>query len=351
MTDSATAPLQARVHALHTEAEGVCSLDLRAVDGRALPPFTPGAHVDLHLPGGLVRSYSLCNPQHETHRYQVAVQRDPASRGGSRWVHSALSAGDTLRISAPRNHFKLDEAAPAAVLVAGGIGITPLWCMAQRLLAIGQPAVLVYAARSRRHAAFLDAITAAAASSPTGLQLVWHADDEHGGPPDLAALMQSAAGRLPAAAHWYACGPAPMLAAYEKACAALPPEQVHLERFAAPPTPTTSDATRDATRDATGERIEPAAPGTPQPQLVYCQRSDKAVTVAPGQSILDALLDAGLEVEHSCQEGVCGSCEMGVLEGAIEHRDHVLSPRERAAGRTMMVCVSRAAGASLVLDC
>lgn len=336
MSSSATATLPARVSAIRREAEGVISLSLEPAEaGVGFPAFEPGAHLDLHLPAqaqGLVRSYSLCRPWSGQARYEVAVQLDRGSRGGSRWLHEQLREGALLPISAPRNHFRLDAQAPA-VLVAGGIGITPLWCMAQQLVDAGRPVVLVYAARSRRQAAFADDIAALAGTG--ALQVCWHFDDDAGAPPDLPALLREAGTRAGEQAHWYACGPAPMLAAFEAhAAACLPAERVHLERFAAAP-------------GAAAAAVAPAA----GPQRLRCARSDKEVLVAEGQSVLDALLEAGVEVGFSCREGICGACETPVLAGEILHGDSVLSPRERAEGRIMMVCVSRPAHGELVLDC
>lgn len=315
--------LNALVHTLRYEAEGIVSVELRpAQAGTVFPAFEPGSHIDLHLGNGLVRSYSLCNPSSDRGRYVVGVLNDRKSRGGSRYVHQQLRVGMTLPISAPRNNFRLEEGAPRSVLVAGGIGVTPIWCMLQRLVALGRPAELIYCARNRREAAFCEAIEALVGDT---VQVTWHFDEEKGAPPDLAALL---AGRG-ADTHYYCCGPTPMLDAFEKACEQLGHAQAHIERFSA-------------------AHVE--APSAVQSYVVECARSGKHVEVPPGKSILDSLIDAGLQPEHSCKEGVCGACETKVLDGEVDHHDGILTKLERASNTTMMICVSGCKGSRLVLD-
>ncbi|RZL95816.1 MAG: oxidoreductase [Variovorax sp.] len=317
--------IDAQVHTMRHEAPGVLSIELRAKDGAAeLPSFEAGAHLDLHLPNGMVRSYSLINPSNERHRYVIAVQEDRASRGGSRFVHRELRVGTSLPISAPRNNFRLCEDAPANVLVAGGIGVTPMLAMLRRLASLGRPVDFFYAARSRRDAAFTGEIEALAGET---VRLHWHYDDEAGAPPPLHQWL----GGRPTDTHFYACGPAPMLAAFEEACEALGYADVHVERFAAP-------RPVDAPTECKGA------------YTVKLRRSKRSIEVAAGQSILDALLDAGMSVDHSCREGVCGACETRVLEGQVEHHDGILSKAEQAAGKSMMICVSRCRHGPLVLD-
>lgn len=314
--------LNAFVHTLRFEAEDIISVELHPVPGTEFPAFTAGAHIDLHLPNGMERSYSLSNPGEERGRYVVGVLRDRASRGGSRCVHEQLRVGMRLPISAPRNNFPLHEEAGHSVLIAGGIGVTPILCMARRLKAIGRSFEVMYFARSRPGAAFVAELQA------LGMPLHLHFDDEQGGPPDLQALLSR---RAPEAqTHYYACGPTVMLDAFEKTCAALGHENAHIERFTA---------------------VEVAA--SPDAQATYTvelHRSGRSLTVTPAKSLLDTLLDAGVEVEHSCCEGVCGSCETRVLAGEPDHRDSVLSAKERAANKVMMVCVSGCKSSRLVLD-
>jgi ferredoxin-NADP reductase len=317
--------LSALVHTLRHEADGIISIELRpataAVD---FPAFEAGAHIDLHLPNGLARSYSLCNPQTDRQRYVVGVLHDRQSRGGSRWLHEQLRVGTTLPISAPRNHFRLDEAAPRSVLVAGGIGVTPIWCMAQRLASLQRPVEMIYCARSRKEAAFLEPIEALAAAH--AIALTCHFDDERGGPPDLAALL----GGRGADSHYYCCGPAPMLDAFESTCQRLGLPHVHIERFAAAPAP--------------------AQTAQQEGFIVECARSGKTVEVPAGKSILDSLLDAGLNPDHRCQDGVCGACETRIISGEADHRDGILTSQEQAANKSMMICVSRCKRGPLVLD-
>ncbi|HEY2256384.1 MAG TPA: PDR/VanB family oxidoreductase [Variovorax sp.] len=316
--------LNALVHTMRHEADGIVSVEFRPASPEVdFPAFEAGSHIDLHLPNGLVRSYSLCNPSTERQRYVVGVQNDRKSRGGSRYVHQQLRVGTTVQISVPRNNFKLREEAGRSVLVSGGIGVTPIWCMLQRLAAIGKPVELIYCARARKEAAFCDAIAALAAEK--SIALTWHFDEEQGGPPELAALL---AGKG-ADSHFYCCGPTPMLDNFEKTCLQLGFGNAHIERFAAVP-------------------VE--APSASQTYVVQCAKSGKSVEVPPGKSILDSLIDAGLNPDHSCKEGVCGACETAVLEGEIDHRDGILSKLERESNKTMMICVSACKRGPLVLD-
>lgn len=322
--------LSAVLQGMRLVAENIISLELRAGEpGVALPAFEPGAHIDLHLPNGVVRSYSLTNPTTGNPagapaHYQVAVLLDRNSRGGSRYIHEQLRLGTRLSISAPRNLFKLKEDAGHSFLLAGGIGITPLYAMAQRLAALGQPADMLVCARNRSQLAFWQELQALA--SPT-LRLQLHLDEEAGGPPDLKKIL----GAHGADTHFYCCGPLPMLQAFEDTCAALGHSHVHLERFAAAPQ-------------------APAAPAAAHRYTVWLQKSARELQVSTAQPLLDTLLEAGVDADHSCREGICGACETPVLEGEIAHRDSILSQAERDANRSMMVCVSHCSSARLVLD-
>jgi ferredoxin-NADP reductase len=314
--------LNAFIHTLRFEAEDVISIELRPVAGNEFPAFGPGAHIDLHLPNQMVRSYSLLNPSHERGRYVVAVLKDRASRGGSRCAHEQLRVGMKILISHPRNHFPLHEEAGHTVLVAGGIGVTPILCMARRLRALERSFELLYFARSRASAAFVADIEALA------VPVTWHFDDEKGGPPELHALLAARPAR--ADTHYYACGPAVMLDSFEKNCAALGYAHAHIERFSAVEVHAASDA-----------RLS---------YSVELKRAGKVITITPGLSLLDALREAGMDPVTSCEEGVCGACETRVIEGMPDHRDSVLSPAERAANNVMMVCVSGCRSERLVLD-
>lgn len=292
--------------------------DLRPVSGESLPAFEAGAHIDVEARDGLVRQYSLLNAPGETHRYVVAVALDAASRGGSKHLHDWVETGDVLRISPPRCHFALVEDSPFSVLIAGGIGVTPLWAMAQRLIALGKPFAFYFGARSPEAAPLLDRIAPALAAANAPLVTVFG-----GAPLDLAAIVREA----PTGAHFYACGPAGMLDAYISATEGVDAANVHYERF--------SGAGEEA-RDGGFE--------------VQLARTGKTVTVAPGQTILEALKLAGVNANHSCAEGICGACETVILEGVADHRDSVLTDAEKAAGKSMMICCSGARTARLVLD-
>ncbi|WP_419736539.1 PDR/VanB family oxidoreductase [Pseudomonas sp. COR18] len=304
---------------LIAEAKGVMVVELRAPSGEALPPFKPGAHIELHLPGDIVRQYSLCNDARERHRYCVGVGLSPTSRGGSRHVHQSLRLGDTLTVSPPRNHFPLDEDAPGFVFFAGGIGITPVWSMIQWCEANHRLWHLYYLVRSRQRAAFLEQLQA------FGDRVTMHADDQAGGLFDVAAAI----GQQPSHVHFYTCGPTPLMLAVEAAASGFPEEQVHFEWF----TPKA-----------------PANDATDKPFTVQLARSGKSLEVPADKSILQVLEANGLRVESSCREGTCASCEICVLEGTPDHRDSVLTAAERRKNDVMMICVSRAFSESLVLD-
>lgn len=316
--------ISARVHCLRYEADGVVSVEFRPADSQTVfPPFEAGAHIDLHLSNGLVRSYSLTNPEEAPYRYIVAVLNDRNSRGGSRYVHEQLRVGTVLPVSAPRNLFRLDEAAPHTVLLAGGIGITPVYAMFQRLAALGRTADMVVCARNRRQAAFL---TELQALQSAGRRVHLHLDEEMGGPPDLKALL----GAHSRDTHFYCCGPQPMLQAFEQTCVALDFPNVHIERFAAAP-------------------LAPLGPDV-KSYVVELRRCGRTLEVSSQRSLLDTLLDADVDVSHGCREGICGACETPVLEGEVEHRDSILTPAERLANRSMMLCVSHGKSGKLVLD-
>jgi ferredoxin-NADP reductase len=318
--------IPARLSAIHPEAKDVVSLHLVPASSMRFPVFEPGAHIDLSLGNGLVRSYSLVNAPEESDRYVVAVLRETESRGGSRFVHEKLRVGDIIDISAPRNTFPLDQDAGTSVLLAGGIGITPIYCMMRRLVESARPVRLIYCSRARENAAFSDAI-AAMASTHKNLDVVWHFDSEQGGPPRLVNLLRSHGPE----AHYYCCGPTAMIDAFATACASLNYQNTHVERFSrsAALTPDPKDA----------------------PFVVELARTGISLTVGADESILDAIINAGLSPGFSCREGICGTCETAVLSGKIEHRDEVLSEDERRSGHTMMICVSRCKDKGpLVLD-
>ncbi len=300
-------------------AADVVAMTLRRADGGDLPGWTPGAHIDLVLPDGLVRQYSLCGRTQDAGAYRIAVLKAPDSRGGSTAVH-ALEVGQSVGVRGPRNHFPIVPAR-SYLLVAGGIGITPLLAMIHQIEAVGAQWELWYGGRTRSSMAFLDEL----ASYGDRVHIV---PEDTDGRPDLTAILKEPRpGTLV-----YACGPEGMLAAMEAACAHWPPGSLHLERFSA----------KQQDEAATGRSFE-----------LVLQRSGLTLDVPADQSIFDTVRQAGVSVLGSCLEGICGTCETEVIEvvdGEIDHRDSVLDDEERASNEVMMICVSRCSGARLTLD-
>ncbi|CAN7350295.1 PDR/VanB family oxidoreductase [Pseudoduganella sp. LjRoot289] len=319
--------LTVRVERKHEEAEGIHSYELVSPDGAPLPEFTAGAHIDVHVGAGLVRQYSLCNPPGERHRYLIGVLRDPDSRGGSKAMHDEVRAGGTLRISAPKNHFPLAEAA-SSLLLAGGIGVTPILAMAETLAARGAAFEMHYCARSPERAAFRQRL----ADAPFAPQVHFHYDG--GGDAqklDLPALLK----RLDRATHIYLCGPAGFIG-HVKAVAEAhdwPREQFHLEYFGA----------AAPAADAAGGEGE-------QPFEVRLASSGKVYSVPVGSTVLRVLSDAGVFIPASCEQGVCGTCLTRVLDGVPDHRDLYLDEAEQAANDCFTPCCSRSKTGTLLLD-
>jgi ferredoxin-NADP reductase len=311
------ATLDMRLIAIRYVARDTHLFEFAPLHGGPLPAAEPGAHIDIHLANGIVRSYSLTTPDSEPRSYTVGVKRDARSRGGSKYVFDAMKVGQTLKISEPRNNFELVENAGHVVLIAGGIGITPIWSMTQRLASLGRSFELHYSCRSRADMAFLDELQ--------GMKRVHlHFDDESSGQfLDLGTIVAAA----PKASHFYCCGPAPMLGAFESVTKGLPPEQVHVEYF----TP----------------REEKSLAGG---FVVQLARSGREFAIPPGKSILEVLRAAGLELSYSCEEGVCGACETPLISGIPDHRDSVLNATERSANKVIMICCSGCKGDKLVLD-
>lgn len=321
MPADANGKLRLLVRAIRLQAEGVHAFELAAPDGGDLPDVTAGAHVDVHLPGGHVRSYSLAGDPNDRSHWMLGVLRESAGRGGSKALHDQVRVGDSLVIGSPRNAFKLDPTAAHSILLAGGIGITPLKSMAHQLAAEGRSFELHYCARTGAHAAFVKELRALV---PEG-RLHLHFDE--GDPTrglDIAALLADPA----AGTHVYYCGPGGFMKACADATAAWTPGSVHSEHFKAP---------------------EPkAALRTDGCFEVRLARSGGSVEVQPEQSIVRALELAGHRVPTSCLSGLCGSCKVGYLEGEVDHLDYILSDEEKRSCLT--VCVSRATSPVLVLD-
>lgn len=321
--------LHAEVYAIRQLADGVREFELRSPDDDVWPAVSAGAHIDVFLPNELVRSYSLTNSSGEAHRYTCAVSLDPSSRGGSAYMHRQLRVGDRMWISAPRNAFPLNEAAARSVFIAGGIGITPLWSMIQRVAALDQSWELYYSARSPEVAAY-SADVAALADQSKGRVVLNFDEGEKARRLDIASIVASCAED----AHLYCCGPAPMLQAFEAACEGRDPDTVHREYFSAP----------TCSLSASGE------PEAQREFRVVLSKANITLAVKNGMSILDAVLDAGVDVPFSCMSGVCRSCETRVLAGVPDHRDLVLTDTERNAGDTMIICCSGAKSDELILD-
>ena len=298
-------------------AEGVVTLTLRAADGRLLPPWEPGAHVDLMLDGAPTRQYSLCGDPADRSTYRLGVLRDAEGRGGSLHVHDRLAVGDPVRIRGPRNHFPLVPA-ERYLFVAGGIGITPLLPMVAAAEASGTPWSLVYGGRRRASMAFLAELEA------YGDRVAVCPQDETG-LLDLAGLLADPT----AGTGVYCCGPEPLLTAVEQRCASWPPGSLHVERFSPRP--------QDEHAPSSSFDVELA-------------QSGMTLTVPADRSILEVVEQAGVGVLSSCSEGTCGTCETGVLAGVPDHRDSVLNDSERAANDCLMICVSRSCTDRLVLD-
>jgi ferredoxin-NADP reductase len=308
--------VQMTVHARRQESDGVLSLVLVPVDEAvALPAWEPGAHVDLLGPD-LVRQYSLCGDPGDLGSYRVGVLREPLSRGGSAWVHDELVQGARLEVRGPRNHFPL-QSADDYLFIAGGIGITPLLPMVREAEKQGARWSLVYGGRSRTSMAFLDEL------APYGDRVVVLPQDETG-LLDLPALLgQEVPGR-----QVYCCGPEPLLAAVESAMSGRTAERLHVERFSP-----------RAGLPVGGDSFE-----------VVVASSGASVTVGAEEAIIDALGRIGVDVDFSCREGTCGTCETGLLSGVAEHRDSVLTTEEQAANDCLMICVGRCLEGPLVLD-
>lgn len=319
---SVASGLRVRVAAKTAEALDICSFELVGVDGQSLPAFSAGSHVDVMV-GGKTRQYSLCNDPAESHRYLIAVLRDPATRGGSAVMHDQVQVGDVIQISAPKNHFALAHDARSHLLLAGGIGVTPILCMAERLAATGAAFEMHYCARSRERMAFHDRIAASRFAS----QVQFHFDD---GPVaqkfDIAARLAE----LQPGAHLYVCGPKGFMEAVLSTARAQgwPEAQLHYEFFSADVAPSAGDDSFE----------------------VQLASSGRVVVVPKDKTAVQALAAAGVEVQTSCEQGVCGTCITRVLSGTPDHKDLYFTPEEHAANDQFTPCCSRAKSPRLVLD-
>lgn len=315
-SDPSTARMRLVVARVETLARDCRLIELRSPGGAPLPEGQPGAHIGIHLPNGIQRQYSLMTAPSAPRSYTFAVKKDAASRGGSAFIVDRMSVGDVIEVDPPRNNFPLVTAAPLSVFFAGGIGITPIWAMIQRLEQLGRPWILHYASRSRAEAPLLNELGAFE-------QAHCHFDDEAGAVLPIAEILRA----IPKNAHVYCCGPAPMLAAFEDAAKGRHPTSIHVEYF----TP------KHEASVAGGFVVELAKTGI-------------EVEVPAGETIMQAVRACGIEVPSSCEEGICGACETRVLSGVPDHRDTILSPREREENKSMFICCSGSKSARLVLD-
>ena len=308
------------VAAARWEAEGVVSLELVDPTGEALAPWQPGAHIDVHLPSGLVRQYSLCGDPDDIGRYQIAVLREVAGRGGSAEVHDTQLLGRKLAIGGPRNHFELVDA-PRYVFIAGGIGITPILAMVRAADASNAVWELHYGGRTRRSMAYLPAL-----EQLVGGKLTVIPQDEMGHP-DLATILPHGSDDD---VEIYCCGPGPLIDAVEARCAEIgKTKSLHIEHF--------------------GRGVGDEIPATGSAFELVLAQTGITLQVPPDRSILDVAREFIPDLPFSCEEGVCGTCETDVLEGVPEHHDLILTPEEREEGATMMICVGRCQGGRLVL--
>ena len=306
----------------NNEAQGICTYELASTDGSALPAFSAGSHIDVHLPGGLIRQYSLCNHPDEQHRYLIGVLKDPASRGGSQSLHEQINSGDCLRISEPRNLFPLVHEARRSLLFAGGIGITPILCMAERLAHNGADFELHYCARSGERAAFVERLR----NSSFADRVFMHFDEQ----PETAMNAAQVLANPQPDTHLYVCGPGGFMQHVLDSARAQDWQEhaLHREYFAAAPIDSSNDGSFSVKVGSTGQ--------------VFDIPADKTV--------VQVLESHGIDIPMSCEQGVCGTCLTRVLEGVPEHRDMFLTEEEQACNDQFTPCCSRSKSPLLVLD-
>lgn len=305
------------------EADGVCSFELLAANGAALPAFTAGSHVDVHVAPGVVRQYSLCNSPQDQGRYVIAVLLETESRGGSRGMHLEVGQGARLTIGAPRNLFDLDLTGQRYLLFAGGIGITPILAMAHALIAAGKDFELHYCGRSAQRLAFVELLS----SAPFSQHLRLHVDD---GPVEQRFNAAQVLAGPAVGDQLYVCGPAGFMAHVQSTAQSCgwSDQQIHREDFAAPPQVLEGDRAFE----------------------VELARSGRVITVPARQTVLEVLLENAIEIDSSCEQGICGACMTGVLAGEPDHRDQFMTATEHARNDCFTPCCSRSNSPRLVLD-
>jgi ferredoxin-NADP reductase len=311
---SAAALIPVRLSRVESVAEETCLFELATLRNEPLPPASAGAHIDLHLPQGFIRQYSVLTPLSNFSSYVVAVKREPSGRGASRCLHDLVAPGATLQVSAPRNHFPLNENARDTLLLAGGIGITPIFGMFERLRQLGRSVRLHYWTRSVRHALFGDRL-AACASAAIHVPIAGR------------KTLTNALRDVEADCEIYCCGPPRMLQEFAATTRDRPAQRIHIERFA-----------------AVGD--------SPQGWdfTVFLAKSQREVRVRSGESILEALRNASVPLSYSCEEGVCGACEVKYLEGTPVHRDSVRPATEHERLGTVMICCAGCRSERLTVD-
>ncbi|WP_119153252.1 PDR/VanB family oxidoreductase [Caldimonas tepidiphila] len=305
------------------EADGIASFELARPDGAPLPAFSAGSHIDVKVREGLVRQYSLCNPPDEHHRYVIGVQREPESRGGSKALYDEVSEGDLLWIGEPRNLFPLAPDAQRSLLLAGGIGITPILCMAERLASAGANFELHYCGRTASRLAFRDRLAHGRFADRVRL----HVDD---GPAGQRLDCKALLGAHEPGTHLYVCGPTGFMDFVLDTARQLgwPEERLHREYFSAPETASADDGSFD----------------------VELKRSGRVIHIAADQTVAQALMAAGVDVPISCEQGICGTCLTPVLEGTPDHRDLYMTDEEHAKNDCFTPCCSRSKTPRLVVD-
>jgi len=315
--------LKLRVRSVTYEAEGILSFDLVDPQGADLPAFEAGAHIDIQTPGGLSRRYSLCNTPGQIDHYRIAVLHAPNSRGGSRAMHERVRPGDLLQVSGPHNFFPLDLQAEHTVLLAGGIGITPLIAMLEQLERLGKSHELHYCTQTPQRTAFMQRLAPRVAAGRVQLH------HDHGDPSqglDIAALFKS---HRPGT-QVYFCGPTGFMKAVEVATSHWPKGAVHCEYFGAEPLP------------------KPTVHSDGQPLEIQLSKSGRSIMVDPAQTILQALREAEVACESSCESGLCGACKVAYSAGQVEHNDYVLDAQERQS--QVLVCCARVLQGPVVLE-
>ncbi|MFK7842908.1 MAG: 2Fe-2S iron-sulfur cluster-binding protein [Sphingorhabdus sp.] len=315
--------MKVRVSRKARETADIATFELVSEDGSNLPSFTAGAHIDVNLPDGMIRQYSLCSAQEENSFYSIGILNDPDSRGGSRAMHEQVNEGDDLIISEPRNHFPLEEKATKTMLFGGGIGITPILCMADRLAAIGADFEMHYCTRSLGHTAFRSRI----AESSYASNVMHHLDD---GPSEQKLDLQALLSTPQEGVHIYVCGPTGFMDAVLGTAreAGWPEGQIHFEFFGA-----------EIVQQEGDDNFE-----------VELSKSGKILTVKPDQTVVEVLAAAGVEVKVSCEQGVCGTCLTKVIEGIPDHRDLYLTPNEQEQNNSFLPCCSRSKSPRLVIE-